>query len=66
MKKLLQRIYYLNIKSQRGRNWLGMFWLGVLMLIFIPFSPYNDATSDAIMAPIVIITVSYLFALFNE
>lgn len=62
---LLKRIYYLNIKSQRGRNWLGMFWLGVLMLILFPFS---DVSPDAEMflGPIFIIVVSYLFACSHE
>ena len=64
MKKLIQRIYYLNIKSQRGRNWLGMFWFGVLMLLIIPFM--ENANSDGLLGAILIITVSYIFALLNE
>ena len=32
----IKRIYFLNIKSERGRSWIHMFWMCVLFLFISP------------------------------
>lgn len=60
----LKRIYFLNIKSERGRSWIHMFWMSVLFLFISPLIRQIDL--ELYLLFIFGVIFIYVFALFSD
>ena len=60
----LKRIYFLYIKSERGRSWIHMFWMSVLFLFISPLIRQIDL--ELYLLFIFGVIFIYVFALFSD
>jgi hypothetical protein len=60
----IKRIYFLNIKSERGRSWIHMFWVCVLFLFISPLIRQIDV--EVYLLLIFGVIFIYVFALFSD